>query len=130
MMLMQQDKDFGDLHPVFGRKHRYSDDKKRAKAYCNRPDRTLTAEFYFLRTILPISAVGSINSNCLSEGKLGSEKDSLSLNDTQNGEGGIRTPGTGICPYDGLANRYLKPLGHLSEQSLVIYISLARIARR
>jgi len=25
-----------------------------------------------------------------------------------NGEGGIRTPGTGICPYDGLANRCSK----------------------
>ena len=34
-----------------------------------------------------------------------------------NGEGGIRTRGTGVYPYDGLANRCLKPLGHLSEQS-------------
>jgi hypothetical protein len=34
-----------------------------------------------------------------------------------NGEGGIRTRGTGLYPYDGLANRCLKPLGHLSEQS-------------
>ena len=32
-----------------------------------------------------------------------------------NGEGGIRTRGTGVYPYDGLANRCLKPLGHLSE---------------
>ena len=32
-----------------------------------------------------------------------------------NGEGGIRTRGTGLCPYDGLANRYLQPLGHLSK---------------
>ena len=31
------------------------------------------------------------------------------------GEGGIRTPGTGVYPYDGLANRCLKPLGHLSK---------------
>jgi hypothetical protein len=31
-----------------------------------------------------------------------------------NGEGGIRTRGTGCYPYDGLANRYLQPLGHLS----------------
>ena len=33
----------------------------------------------------------------------------------KNGEGGIRTPGTGVYPYDGFANRCLKPLGHLSE---------------
>ena len=32
-----------------------------------------------------------------------------------NGEGGIRTRGTGVYPYDGLANRCLKPLGHLSK---------------
>ena len=31
-----------------------------------------------------------------------------------NGEGGIRTPGTGLTPYDGLANRCFKPLSHLS----------------
>jgi hypothetical protein len=30
------------------------------------------------------------------------------------GEGGIRTPGTGFSQYNGLANRRLKPLGHLS----------------
>jgi hypothetical protein len=30
------------------------------------------------------------------------------------GEGGIRTLGTGISPYNGLANRRLQPLGHLS----------------
>ncbi len=28
----------------------------------------------------------------------------------KNGEGGIRTPGTGVYPYDGLANRYTKPI--------------------
>ena len=32
-----------------------------------------------------------------------------------NGEAGIRTRGTGLNPYDGLANRCLQPLGHLSE---------------
>ena len=32
-----------------------------------------------------------------------------------NGEGGIRTRGRGVYPYDGLANRCLQPLGHLSE---------------
>ena len=41
------------------------------------------------------------------------------------GEGGIRTPGTGICPYDGLANRCLKPLGHLSK--VFIYNKLCNI---
>lgn len=32
----------------------------------------------------------------------------------KNGEGGIRTRGAGDYPHDGLANRCLKPLGHLS----------------
>src|SRR5205807_10316607 len=31
------------------------------------------------------------------------------------GEGGIRTPDRGISPYNGLANRRLQPLGHLSR---------------
>ncbi len=31
------------------------------------------------------------------------------------GEAGIRTLGTAIQPYNGLANRRLKPLGHLSS---------------
>ena len=30
------------------------------------------------------------------------------------GEEGIRTPGTGLSPYNGLANRRLQPLGHLT----------------
>ena len=34
--------------------------------------------------------------------------------DKPGGEGGIRTPGTGFSPYNGLANRRLQPLGHLS----------------
>ena len=33
---------------------------------------------------------------------------------TSGGEGGIRTLGTGVSPYNGLANRRLQPLGHLS----------------
>src|SRR5206468_12118625 len=33
------------------------------------------------------------------------------------GEGGIRTPDRGISPYNGLANRRLQPLGHLSHKS-------------
>ena len=38
-------------------------------------------------------------------------------NKGKNGEGGIRTPGTGMTQYDGLANRCFKPLSHLSKQS-------------
>jgi hypothetical protein len=34
------------------------------------------------------------------------------------GEGGIRTPDTGVSPYNGLANRRLQPLGHLSAYRL------------
>ena len=34
------------------------------------------------------------------------------------GERGIRTPGRGVSPYNGLANRRLQPLGHLSVLSL------------
>ncbi len=45
----------------------------------------------------------------------GTKKARLSSDDNENGEGGIRTPGTGVYPYDGLANRCLKPLGHLSR---------------
>jgi hypothetical protein len=33
------------------------------------------------------------------------------------GEGGIRTPDRAFKPYNGLANRRLKPLGHLSGGS-------------
>ena len=34
--------------------------------------------------------------------------------DGEIGEGGIRTPGTGVNQYDGLANRWFQPLTHLS----------------
>jgi hypothetical protein len=34
------------------------------------------------------------------------------------GEEGIRTPGTGLSPYNGLANRRLQPLGHLTARGL------------
>ena len=37
------------------------------------------------------------------------------------GEGGIRTPGTGFSQYNGLANRRLKPLGHLSGEYAVAF---------
>ena len=33
----------------------------------------------------------------------------------KNGEGGIRTPGAGMNPLNGLANRRFKPLSHLSR---------------
>ena len=33
-----------------------------------------------------------------------------------NGERGIRTLDTGLTPYNGLANRRLQPLGHLSQR--------------
>ena len=33
------------------------------------------------------------------------------------GEGGIRTPDRGVSPYNGLANRRLQPLGHLSGKA-------------
>ncbi len=57
-----------------------------------------------------------VNHNCLSGREIGIEKFRSSSNDNENGEGGIRTRGAGVYPHDGLANRCLKPLGHLSEQ--------------
>jgi hypothetical protein len=36
-------------------------------------------------------------------------------NEGNGGEGGIRTLDTGFGPYNGLANRRLQPLGHLSN---------------
>ena len=42
---------------------------------------------------------------------------------TTGGEGGIRTLGTGVSPYNGLANRRLQPLGHLSGD---LFHSLSR----
>src|SRR5580658_8862123 len=36
------------------------------------------------------------------------------------GEGGIRTPGTGLGQYDGLANRCFRPLSHLSGTAVVL----------
>ena len=38
-----------------------------------------------------------------------------------NGETGIRTPDTGLTPYNGLANRRLQPLGHLSKRTTPVY---------
>src|SRR5437016_3265656 len=42
------------------------------------------------------------------------------------GEGGIRTLGTGVSPYNGLANRRIRPLCHLSA---TISDSLPRCSR-
>jgi hypothetical protein len=41
------------------------------------------------------------------------------------GERGIRTPDRGVSPYNGLANRRLQPLGHLSVYALTDYIGRA-----
>src|SRR5438132_5048938 len=38
------------------------------------------------------------------------------------GEGGIRTLDTGFSPYNGLANRRLQPLGHLSSRTCGVTI--------
>src|SRR5688572_8745038 len=45
-----------------------------------------------------------------------------------NGEGGIRTPGTDFSPYNGLANRRLQPLGHLSSGVMIDAVILADAA--
>ncbi len=39
------------------------------------------------------------------------------------GEGGIRTLGTGLSPYNGLANRPFRPLRHLSVRAAKIKIN-------
>ena len=39
----------------------------------------------------------------------------------KSGERGIRTPDTGLNPYNGLANRRLQPLGHLSGTARKLY---------
>ena len=38
----------------------------------------------------------------------------MSVGESNGGEEGIRTLDTGFSPYNGLANRRLQPLGHLS----------------
>src|ERR1035437_3100369 len=39
--------------------------------------------------------------------------------DRDGGEAGIRTLDTGLSPYNGLANRRLRPLGHLTVKNAV-----------
>jgi hypothetical protein len=41
-------------------------------------------------------------------------KRQMARNEGTGGEGGIRTLGTGVSPYNGLANRRIRPLCHLS----------------
>ena len=45
---------------------------------------------------------------CLRDGEIHTEKFPLSSDNIENGEGGIRTRGRGVNPYDGLANRCTK----------------------
>jgi hypothetical protein len=51
---------------------------------------------------------------------------SQGLSKTSGGERGIRTPGRGVSPYNGLANRRLQPLGHLSGVSARIISEAAQ----
>jgi hypothetical protein len=46
----------------------------------------------------------------------------LNLDET-GGEGGIRTPGRSFGPYNGLANRRIQPLCHLSADGSTEAIS-------
>ena len=50
--------------------------------------------------------------------------------DRHGGEAGIRTLDTGLSPYNGLANRRLRPLGHLTVETrcLVAEIRATRIS--
>jgi hypothetical protein len=44
---------------------------------------------------------------------------------TSGGEAGIRTLGTGVSPYNGLANRRIRPLCHLS--GVRVFTSLTQL---
>jgi hypothetical protein len=56
-----------------------------------------------------LQSVGNIlETGRVSEGKLNG------WNNLTGGEAGIRTLDTGFSPYNGLANRRLRPLGHLT----------------
>ena len=46
------------------------------------------------------------------------------------GDGGIRTPDKGLGPYNGLANRRLQPLGHVSARGVSIVRAPAGVNRR
>jgi hypothetical protein len=45
----------------------------------------------------------------------------------KHGESGIRTRGTGLSPYTGLANRRLQPLGHLSNRAFTVSTIRGRV---
>src|SRR3954454_5091585 len=47
--------------------------------------------------------------------QLGDQSEKTAFLMQENGETGIRTRDTGLTPYNGLANRRLQPLGHLSS---------------
>src|SRR5262249_26892088 len=49
--------------------------------------------------------------------------------DLTGGEAGIRTLGTGFSPYNGLANRRLQPLGHLTA-GLQVYVTTTLTRKR
>ena len=49
---------------------------------------------------------------------------------TSGGEGGIRTLDTGFGPYNGLANRRLQPLGHLSAVAFQQFNMPALVQKR
>ena len=49
---------------------------------------------------------------------------------TSGGEGGIRTLGTGVSPYNGLANRRIRPLCHLSGAAEFYFITRTQAFRR
>jgi hypothetical protein len=54
--------------------------------------------------------------------------DDRSLRSRSNGgEAGIRTLDTGFGPYNGLANRRLQPLGHLT---VLVFLTISAIRRR
>ena len=46
------------------------------------------------------------------------------------GEGGIRTLGTGVSPYNGLANRRIRPLCHLSGPNELHHSRNVRLGRK
>src|SRR3990167_9416035 len=66
-------------------------------------------EAHFLKNCVRISSRAHPNRNGHSGGV------STFWGTDHGGEGGIRTLDTGITPYNGLANRRLRPLGHLSS---------------
>ena len=48
----------------------------------------------------------------------------LGFGEELGGEAGIRTLGRGLSPYNGLANRRLQPLGHLTASELPAFLKI------